>query len=283
MFLAFDLGSNSYNASLADQNGHILWETRRVVRLGTQLSPDGALYPEAFERPIEVARAMIDEARAKAAQYGAPNEILESRCVATRALRAASNANAFCGAFARCTGLSLDVITCDEEARLERLGQTNAPVILAHAGQPWLLIDVGGGSTELSWIDKTHQCTWTQSLNIGALSGSGERVGAHILQALASHTCAPTRLIVCAGSVFSSYAQHKLGLKDYRADAVEGARLDDEPHAMPLDLASLDDASHVGAHIVRSLQNAHPDTPIYATTRGLRHGLIADFLAKHTL
>jgi exopolyphosphatase/guanosine-5'-triphosphate,3'-diphosphate pyrophosphatase len=74
------------------------------------------------------------------------------RAVATQACRAAENGAEFVAAVERDTGLKLEIISPEEEARLSVAGCLN---LLDYDASAALVVDVGGGSTELSWVDLT--------------------------------------------------------------------------------------------------------------------------------
>jgi exopolyphosphatase/guanosine-5'-triphosphate,3'-diphosphate pyrophosphatase len=85
--------------------------------------------------------------------------VTKIRAVATQACRSAANGDAFIAAVAERTGLQLEVITAREEAQLAVAGCLD---LLDRRGRAALVLDVGGGSTELSWIDLSEP-----GLNVG--------------------------------------------------------------------------------------------------------------------
>ena len=80
--------------------------------------------------------------------------VVKLRAVATQACRSAANGEAFIARVAKETGLDLQVITPQEEARLSVAGCLG---LLDHEAQAALVVDVGGGSTEMSWVDLSGQ------------------------------------------------------------------------------------------------------------------------------
>ena len=142
---ALDLGTNNCRlliATPARGGGFRIVEAfSRIVRLGEGLSKTGELQPEAMERAMAALRVCADKVRRR--------QVVRLRAVATQACRSASNGQAFVDRVERETGLKLTVIAPDEEARLSVAGCTN---LLDSEAEAALVVDVGGGSTELSWV-----------------------------------------------------------------------------------------------------------------------------------
>lgn len=114
----------------------------RIVRLGEGLAITGALNPPAVDRALA--------ALSECAQRLAAQPIQRRRCVTTQACRVAANGAEFLKRVEESTGILLEVISPEEEARLSVRGC--APLIDPAAD--WVMvIDVGGGSTEVSWLD----------------------------------------------------------------------------------------------------------------------------------
>jgi exopolyphosphatase / guanosine-5'-triphosphate,3'-diphosphate pyrophosphatase len=141
---AVDCGTNSLRLLLADADPDraVLTDvTRRmeIVRLGQGVDKTGRLAPEALERTIAVLRdyaGVIAEAGAQAV-----------RMVATSATRDASNAADFTGVVKEVLGVAPEVLTGDEEAVLSFTGAT-AELAAGPDPGPFLVADIGGGSTE---------------------------------------------------------------------------------------------------------------------------------------
>lgn len=138
---AVDCGTNSVRLLVADEaNGRLTDVVRemRIVRLGQDVDRTGRLAPRALERTFEALReyaALID-------LHGASRV----RMVATSATRDASNSGEFVNGCTEILAAKPDVVSGDEEARLSFLGATNE---LGGYSTPYLVVDVGGGSTEL--------------------------------------------------------------------------------------------------------------------------------------
>ena len=144
---ALDLGTNNCRLLIAtpSEGGfRIVDSFSRIVRLGEGLSESGRLGEAAMERAIGALGVCAD----KIARRG----VTRMRAVATQACRTAANGARFIGEVARRTGLRLTVIEPLEEAQLSVAGCLD---LLDRGARAALVLDVGGGSTELSWIDLT--------------------------------------------------------------------------------------------------------------------------------
>ena len=157
-YAALDLGTNNCRLLIATPAGRgfrIVEAFSRIVRLGQGLSQTGRLDEVAMERTLAALKICSE----KIARRGASTV----RAVATQACRQADNGGAFIAEVQQRTGLTLQIITPREEARLSVVGCLN---LIDHSAAAALVVDVGGGSTELSWID----------LRDGALRRQGDRI-----------------------------------------------------------------------------------------------------------
>jgi exopolyphosphatase/guanosine-5'-triphosphate,3'-diphosphate pyrophosphatase len=160
VFAAVDIGSNSVRLKIARMVRHRLktiHEDRVVTRLGESVYRFGALSPEAMDATVEVLRRFH-----RAVQRYAANRI---RVAATSALRDATNARAFVDWVHSATGWKVETISGLEEGRLIHLGVlTNTRL----SGSEVLLIDLGGGSCELT-VSKAGHIRGMASLPLGAV------------------------------------------------------------------------------------------------------------------
>jgi exopolyphosphatase/guanosine-5'-triphosphate,3'-diphosphate pyrophosphatase len=143
-YAALDLGTNNCRLLIAtptERGFRIVEAFSRIVRLGEGLTHTGRLQPEAMDRAVEALKICADKIRRR--------RVVRLRAVATAACRSAANGSDFIRRVEAETGLALEVIAPDEEARLSVAGCANLidPEVAAA-----LVIDVGGGSTELSWV-----------------------------------------------------------------------------------------------------------------------------------
>ena len=146
LFGALDLGTNNCRlliARPAREGFRVVDSFSRIVRLGEGLSRTGRLDERAMERAYE-ALALCAE---RLARKGVETSRLAA--VATQACRAADNGAAFIERVRQGTGLTLRIIDPAEEARLAVDGCVN---LIDAEAQGALVIDVGGGSTEMSWL-----------------------------------------------------------------------------------------------------------------------------------
>jgi len=141
---ALDLGTNNCRLLVARRRGegfHVIDAFSRIVRLGEGLAGSGCLSEPAMARTIEALKICAG----KVARSGAAR----ARYVATEACRRAANCPDFLTRVRSDTGILLEIIGAEEEARLVVAGC--APLLVADL--PYALIfDIGGGSTELVWL-----------------------------------------------------------------------------------------------------------------------------------
>jgi exopolyphosphatase/guanosine-5'-triphosphate,3'-diphosphate pyrophosphatase len=135
---AIDCGTNSTRLLVADAGGRPLERLMRITRLGQGVDRDGSLDEQAMKRTIDV----LAEFRRVMNHHG----VTRTRATATAAARDAENAGEFARRVTEVLGIAPEVLDGAEEGRLTYLGAT---ADLDPAGGPYLLLDVGGGSTEL--------------------------------------------------------------------------------------------------------------------------------------
>lgn len=162
---AIDIGSNSVRLKIARLQGSRLRavsEDREVTRLGESVFRSGLLAPEAMAATVKVLR------RFHRAVQRAGADML--RAVATSALRDSRNAQAFLQWVRSATGWKVEIISGVEEARLIHLGLVSS---LRVNRSPVLMIDLGGGSCELTISSQGH-IRETVSLPLGAVRLTNE-------------------------------------------------------------------------------------------------------------
>jgi exopolyphosphatase / guanosine-5'-triphosphate,3'-diphosphate pyrophosphatase len=143
-FAALDLGTNNCRLLIASPRGRgfrIFDAFSRIVRLGEGVSETGALSEDAMARTLEALKVCAEKI--------ARRNVVRIRCIATQACRSAANGPAFLACVERETGLRFEIITPEEEARLAVAGCGELLDPQAPAG---LIFDIGGGSTEISWV-----------------------------------------------------------------------------------------------------------------------------------
>ena len=148
VFAALDLGTNNCRLLIALPTAHgfrIVDAYSRIVRLGEGLSQTGRLAESAMERALGALSVCADKILRRGAS--------KVRAVATQACRSAANGPEFLERVRELTGLRLSIISPREEAQLAVAGCLN---LLDLEAEMALVLDVGGGSTELSWLDLTE-------------------------------------------------------------------------------------------------------------------------------
>jgi exopolyphosphatase/guanosine-5'-triphosphate,3'-diphosphate pyrophosphatase len=145
VFAALDLGTNNCRLLIAKpslRGFRIVDAFSRIVRLGEGLTRSGRLAEPAMARALEALEVCAE----RIARRG----VSQLRAVATQACRVAANGPEFLERVAERTGLQLQMISPREEAELAVIGCLDLLDRKAEAG---IVLDVGGGSTELSWVD----------------------------------------------------------------------------------------------------------------------------------
>src|ERR1700722_2742466 len=144
-FAALDLGTNIVRLLIATppaRGFRIVDAYSRIVRLGEGLSQSGRLSDAAMERALAALRVCADKVRRP--------QPVRLRAIATQACRSAENGLEFLAQVQARTGIALDIISPREEARLSVAGCSN---LIDPEADAALVLDVGGGSTELAWLD----------------------------------------------------------------------------------------------------------------------------------
>ncbi len=145
IYAALDLGTNNCRLLIARPDGssfRVLDAFSRVVRLGEGVDKTNRLSEQAMERAIDALHVCAEKMNRR--------QVTRARAIATEACRRADNGAEFVARVRHETGLTLDVIGAGEEARLAVAGC--APLFDSQR-ECLLVFDIGGGSTELVWID----------------------------------------------------------------------------------------------------------------------------------
>ena len=145
LYAALDLGTNSCRMLIAEPDGahfNIVDAFSKSVRLGLDLERTGSLSNAGINRTLQALHVCSRKLR----KLGVNN----SRLVATEACRRAKNGDEFMSRIRNETGLKLEVINPAEEARL---AVVSCSPLLEPLAEHVLVVDIGGGSTELVWID----------------------------------------------------------------------------------------------------------------------------------
>jgi len=269
---ALDLGTNTTRLLVADVDGDEVEEIvlrSTITRLGEGVDRRKRLLP----LPIARVRNVLAEYRRELESLGAERTL----AVATSAIRDAENGEAFLGEVEWSYGFATELLTGEQEGRLtfRGVGEESA-----------LVLDIGGGSTELAWVDGAL------SLDVGSVRMT-ERFGEDI-DAIAAHARSilptdlrPPRVIGVAATV-TTLAALDLGLDEYDRERIHGhvltARAVDEQlqrlAALPLEerrrVPALEPERApvivAGATIVREAMLALRADTIEASERDILHG-----------
>lgn len=148
-YAALDLGTNNCRMLIARPDGDqffIIDAFSRIVRLGEGLGASGRLSDAAMDRAVSALSVCADKLMRR--------NVHLARSVATEACRRAENGAEFVDRVFRETGIKLDVIPAEEEARLAVVGCHR---LLEEGDGPALVFDIGGGSTELVIVDTSGE------------------------------------------------------------------------------------------------------------------------------
>lgn len=156
---AIDCGTNSIRLLIADVDGDNFREVSRemeIVRLGQGVDKTGEFHPDAIARTL----AAVDKYANEIARRG----VTKVRFCATSATRDARNRSIFVEGVRQRLGVEPEVISGSQEAELSFLGATKE---LPESLAPFLVVDIGGGSTE--FVIGTRVVNAARSVNIGCV------------------------------------------------------------------------------------------------------------------
>ncbi|WP_296720855.1 Ppx/GppA phosphatase family protein [Erythrobacter sp.] len=144
-YAALDLGTNNCRLLIARPSGRdftVIDAFSRVVKLGEGLATSGQLSDKAMDRTLAALTICAEKLQRR--------NVRLARSVATEACRRAANGFDFIERVRRETGIALDIISAEEEARLAVLG---CHILLEAGDGPAMIFDIGGGSTELVLVE----------------------------------------------------------------------------------------------------------------------------------
>jgi exopolyphosphatase/guanosine-5'-triphosphate,3'-diphosphate pyrophosphatase len=309
---AVDLGTNNCRLLIARPNDGgftVVDAFSRIVRLGEGLSQTGRLSEEAMDRAGAALSVCADKLRRR--------NVSIARSVATEACRRAANGREFAERVRSETGVVLDIIAPEEEARLAVLG---CHKLLEPGDGPALIFDIGGGSTELVLVEqgaagpKIHSwfsAPWgvvslTESEGREALEGP-DRLKAYLRmrerarRAFANFaTMLPVheddiRLLGTSGTVTTLASVH-LALPAYDRRAVDGlhvpaeamqkissmiANMDySERSSLPCIGTERADLVVAGCAILEAILEIWPAKNLGVADRGIREGILRSLMAR---
>ncbi len=309
---AIDLGTNNCRllvARPADEGFTVVDAFSRVVRLGEGLGTTGRISQDAMDRAVAALGVCSEKLRRR--------RVSLARSVATEACRRAANGRQFVERVKNETGICLEIISPEEEARLAMLGCHR---LLEPGDGPALIFDIGGGSTELVLIDTDDdtpriRCWWSAPWGVVSLTESegtmakdrDERLAAYgrmrervrhafsRFQALLPKNRTDIRLMGTSGTV-TTLASVYLALPAYDRKAVDGLMV--PAHAMREIGSMLSAASHeeraqfpcigddranlvvAGCAILEAIMDIWPAETLGIADRGIREGILRSLMAR---
>ncbi len=311
-YAAIDLGTNNCRLLIArpiDGAFTVVDAFSRIVRLGEGLSQSGKLSEEAMDRAVAALSVCADKLRRR--------NVSLARSVATEACRRAVNGRDFVERVRLETGISLEIIPPQEEARLAVLG---CHKLLEPGDGPAVIFDIGGGSTELVLVDQTQgiprirswwSAPWgvvslTETEGRAAIEGD-DRVAAYkrmrerarLSFASFAETlpkdAAGIRLLGTSGTVTTLASVH-LALPAYDRRAVDGlhvpiqamqkistmiAEMDfDERSSLPCIGPERADLVVAGCAILEAILEIWPAKNLGVADRGIREGILRSLMAR---
>ena len=156
---AIDCGTNSIRLLIADiteGNFKEVLRTMEIVRLGQGVDQNKSFHPDAIARTLSAVE--------KFAQLIASKGVEKIRFCATSATRDASNRELFTNGVKKILGVEVEVIPGEQEAALSFIGATKE---LPQSDGPFLVVDIGGGSTE--FVFGSEKVEFAKSVNIGCV------------------------------------------------------------------------------------------------------------------
>ena len=246
---ALDLGTNNCRLLIARpayEGLAVVDAFSRIVRLGEGLGTNGHLSEAAMNRTIEALRVCSNKLMW--------HKVGTRRLIATEACRLAANGPAFISRVAEEIGLELEIIDRETEARLAASG---AEPLISHDAESAIIFDIGGGSTEVMWMQRGaagfELTAWT-SLAAGVVTLSekfdgGREVSPDTFAQMCGHVkmlllpfiseieaklgvnATPSHLLGTSGTVTTIAGVH-LGLRHYDRSKVDGCWLANDDAGM---------------------------------------------------
>jgi exopolyphosphatase / guanosine-5'-triphosphate,3'-diphosphate pyrophosphatase len=297
-YAVIDIGTNSVKFHIGERDPGGGWRTvvdrAEVTRLGEGLTEHGAVQPAALERTTVAIADMVDEARR--------NHVRQIAAVATAGLRMAGNSDEVLATIRARTGVSVEVISGEEESRLDYLAARTG---LDVPEGTLVVFDTGGGSSQFTFGRGTS-VEERFSVDVGAVRyterfGLAGAVDVEVLeQARAAISADLTRLdgrprpdaLTGMGGALTNMTAVKLGLATYDPDLVHGTVLDASDIDHQIELYRSQDAESrrqivglqpkradvilAGACIVRAVMDKLGRQTLTVSDRGIRHALLRD-------
>jgi len=300
-FAVVDVGTNSVKFVIGERREDGEWLTvvdrAEVTRLGEGLDRAGDLNEEPIARTVDAVADMAEEAARKA--------VVTTAAVGTAGLRMARNSSAFVEAVRERTGIEVEIISGDEEARLAYLAVTSEMQL---EDGSLVLFDTGGGSSQFTF-GRGEEVEERFSVDVGAVRFT-ERFGLDgavsketLREALSAIAADLDRLdgrktpdvLVGIGGAVTNLAAVEHGLEQYDPNVVRGTVLDRSEVDRQIELyrtRTADERREIaglqpkraevilaGACVVRTVLEKLGRDSLTVSDRGLRHGLLRERFA----
>jgi exopolyphosphatase/guanosine-5'-triphosphate,3'-diphosphate pyrophosphatase len=309
---AIDLGTNNCRLLIArpSEDGFTVVDAfSRVVRMGEGMTNSGKLSEASMDRAVAALCVCAEKLKRR--------RVTLARSVATEACRRAVNARQFVERVKRETGICLEIIAPEEEARLAMLGCHR---LLEPGDGPALIFDIGGGSTELVLIDTDGgepriKCWWSAPWGVYSLTESEGRDFPTAEERLAAYgrmrervrhafrrfvdllprDKTDIRLMGTSGTV-TTLASVYLQLPSYDRRAVDGLKM---PTAAMRDIAEMmsryshaeraelpcigherADLVVAGCAILEAIMDIWPAKTLGIADRGIREGILRSLMTR---
>lgn len=296
-YAVIDVGTNSVKFHIGEREAGGSWQTivdrAEVTRLGEGLDQSGRLEPEPIRRTADAIAGMVDEAR--------QNDVEGIAAVGTAGMRTASNSSELIDAVRQRTGVEIEVIPGEEEARLAFLAVKAA---LGQTAGSLVVFDTGGGSSQFTF-GHDDQIDERFSVNVGAVRfterfGLDGAVGDDVIEATRAAMAAdlglddkptPDQLVGMGGAV-TNIAAVKHELEEYDPAVIQGTVLTAGELDRQIELyrtRSADERREIvglqpnraevilaGACVVRTVMSKLHSDSLTVSDRGLRHGVLVE-------
>ena len=297
-YAVIDVGTNSVKFHIGERHPDGTWQTivdrADITRLGEQLDEAGRLQRDAVDRTAQAIGEMVEEARRDGAAAVA--------AVGTAGLRIAPNSSELVELVREHCGVTVEVISGEEEARLAYLAATTSLPITVRS---LVVFDTGGGSSQFSFGDG-RKVSERFSVDVGAVRFT-EQFGldgvvdeARLAEARAAIDADLSRLgkrpkpnaVIGMGGAVTNLAAVKHKLSPYDPDVVHGTVLDRAELDRQIELYRTSTAAErreirglqpkraevilAGACVVRTILDKLVIDSLTVSDRGLRHGLLVE-------
>ncbi|MDZ7714862.1 MAG: Ppx/GppA phosphatase family protein [Balneolaceae bacterium] len=301
-YAAIDIGSNTVLLLVAKvEKGELqtLFEEQRIPRLGKGVDSSGNLSPDSMKKAIQ---ALVDYKNIIENTYG---ETLQTIVTATSAVRDANNRERFLARIKDCTGFDVNLLSGDDEAQYTFAGALST---LKNHNSNALIIDIGGGSTELCF-GNSRQIIDRHSFQMGSVRFTEKYLPANIPSYEQVQNCryeitrllnnrdlnikSGTTLIGVAGTV-TSLAHIIGGNKEYNSESLNGISLNINKVAevinrfiergsnyfleeYPVVMQGRSDVFLAGLLILEEVMKHYGFEELIVSTGGIRHGAILKY------